>query len=81
MMSVMKASPFIFSNRANRGLMAQTGKPAKPELKALPAMQKIGGDLWGNRFSDCGCRRGIQGANQLGRVGEGVECGSRVLPE
>jgi hypothetical protein len=32
------------------------------------ARRKIGGDLWGNRFFDCGVRRGIQCAHKKGRI-------------
>jgi len=62
-------SPFLsLSGCANRGLMAQGGKSLVAGAKRNGQVGKLGATFRGNRFSDCADWRGLQCANQKGRV-------------
>src|SRR5579872_1873211 len=59
---------FKASSCASRGLMAQK-KSLLAGAERTGQGGKLGGDLRGNRFSDCAGLRGLQCANQNVRVG------------
>jgi hypothetical protein len=63
-----EVSFFKLSGCANRGLMAQGGKSLLAGAKRNGQVGKLGATSRGNRFSDCADWRGLQCANQKGRV-------------
>jgi hypothetical protein len=69
----MVKSPFLFLSCANRGLMAQTGKTAKPERTRCLQGGKLGETFGGTDFLIAGTGAGFNVPNHLGGVGERVE--------